>query len=367
MVTFLLFTVAVFVGVFLGLIVFLRRIGNGKWPAKRPIVTIVQPPNTTCLIISSPNTEAVDKDGKVTGVNNDGGPFVRILHTVDGKYLNESDPDPMNHKLVIEDPETGRVERRDLFYNPFGLQFIWFFRYVEISSIRKTRWGRRDDQTEYSLQAKTSHSMFPDFSGQHDIKMDGVETGKVLKFNIRLNFTIEETYPYRARKRTADSYAQFTIMVNDHVVYMMGRVDPTEFIGGKEEQETAKDNLKKKLIASFSEREVWERIEEETGLTIRKASFPEFDFDENTRKLLEAAIKAELEGEAEVIRAKKAKEAELQRIEADAKRVQDVTIPAAKDERTVQVRWAEAYEENKTLTTLVTGGSGVTPVIPLGK
>lgn len=366
MVILILWATLVFVGVFLCLIVLLRRIGKGKWPTKRPVVAIVQPPNTTCLIISSPNTESIDKDGKITGVNNDGGPFVRILHSVDGKYLDESDPDPMNHKMVTENLKSGRVEkRRDLFYDLFGLQFIWFFRYVEISSIRKTRWGRRDDQAEYSLQAKTSHSLYPDFSGQHDIKMDGVETGKVLKFNIRLNFTLEETYPYRARKRTADSYAQFTIMVNDHVVYMMGRVDPTEFIGGKEDQEAAKDNLKKKLIASFSVEEVWKRIEDETGLTIRKASFPEFDFDEDTRKLLEAFITAELEGKAAVRRAELEKEAELQRIEAEAKRVQDVTIPAARDENTVKVRWAEAYEKNKTMTTVVTGSA--TPMIPLGK
>jgi len=368
---YLLLALFVFVGVFFGLIYFLRRIGKGKWPAKskRPVVTVVQPQNTTCLVIGSPNTETTDENGKVIGVNNDGGRFICILHTVDGKVLDESDPDPMNHKLVDE-KKADRTERRDLLYRWFSLQFIWLYRYIEISSIRKFRWGRRDEQTEYGMLAKTDHMLFPPFSGQHDIQMLGVETGKVLKFNLRLNFTLEETFPYRVRKRTADSYAQFTIMAMDHVNYMMGLVDPAEFIGGKKEEEAAKNNLKKRLTASFLKRSVREWIEGETGLTIRKASFPEFDYDEETRKLLEAAIKAEKEGKAEVIRARLAKQARIQINLADAHRVEKVIIPAAETpERGANYRadrFAAAHEVNKTLTTLVTGSGGTTPVLPIG-
>ncbi len=48
----------------------------------------------------------------------------------------------------------------------------------------------------------------------------------------------------------------------------------------------------------------------------------------------------------------------------DADRVTRVIIPAARDERTVAVRVAEAYENNETVTTFAPGAN---TMIPLGK
>jgi len=149
-----------------------------------------------------------------------------------------------------------------------------------------------------------------------------VETKSIIAFNLRLNFSIEEMYPVRARLRFADAYAQLVVIISAYVVDKIGEVDPKDFItadekGRKKKTEDLKNKLEEDLSAGSS---VARSVLEETGLFIRKASLPEIDFDGETKKLLEAATTAELEGNAEVIRAANQAEANLRLAAADKKK-----------------------------------------------
>ena len=356
---FLILFLVVFAFFTLGPIIFLRWLGSGR----RPVLVVVQSLNTTGLLLTAPNTEVFDeKTGNPVRVNDDGGNFVRIIHTVEGKVLIDTDPDPMNHYLEDE-TKAGRGENKNIFFRWFGLRFISLFRYVRINSVRTNRWGRKDEEETYSMQPKTGHPLYPEYSVQHDMTMNDVETGGVLRIELlRFNFTLEEKYPYRVRKRTADAYAQFTIMVNSWVVSEMSAVAPMKFIGVGLKK--AEDDLKRKLLESLMSDEFKEFVVSETGLDVRKASLPDFRLDPNTRELLEGPKRAELAGKAAVITATKARDARLKEIEAEAKYVQDVILPTAKDDRAVSVHWSQTWREQKAVHTLVTG-QGVHPMLPL--
>lgn len=361
----ILFSV-IFLVVTIGPIIFLRRIGSGR----KPILAVVQPLNTTAIILTAPNTEEVnDQTGELIRVNNDGGNFVRIIHTAEGKVLVDTHPDPMEHYLEDEevaptDMRKAERRRKGLLHKWFGLQIIGFFRYVKINTVRKSRWGRKDNETIYSMQNKTDHPLYPDFVGSHDMDMENVETGRVLRIKrVRFNSTLEEKYPYRVRMRTADAYAQYTIMSQGWVVSEMSKMDPMKFIGvGLKKGE---DDLKKKLVETMMSGEFKETIEGETGLLIRKITLAEFELDENTRDLLEGPRKAELAGKATVITARNKKKADILDNDVKADYVERVIKPAAESPGTVSVRWAEAHEKNSALNTLVNGSGGVLPILPL--
>lgn len=347
---------------FFGIIALLLR---GLAGLESPRFATIIPANNTALVTKKENTLSRDKNGNVTGVNNDGGSIVRVLHAVPGKRLNKKDHDAMNWRM-----EAGR-EWRGLFFILIDIQFIWLFRYLRINEVRTFRWGRKSDEDEYHMMAKTSFTRYRHFSGQHDIEQKHVETREIIKFDMRFNLTVEETYPVRVSLRVADAYAQLTMIVNDHVIDFMGDVDPKQFIGAKgepvpteKELVRKKENLKNDLVSSFGG--ILQTIEDETGITVRKIMLPDFDFDEATKKLLEAKTRAILESEAELIRAEKDKQIKIKVNEADAHRIANVIKPLAADDRLVKVAAIEAYRDNKTVTHLVLGQNAI-PVLPLDK
>ena len=357
-----------------GLIFFLRWFAGKENPT---IFTFI-PAQRHALVV----TKSVRRD-KARGEDKteEQGNVVNVVHAIPGKCLDKSSTDPMDWRYLDEDGEGGFVEPRGLLYVLLGIAFIGFFRYLRLNEVKTFRWGRKDGETEYRMQAKSSLTRFPFFSGQHDIQQDHVETKAILKFNLRFNLTLEETYPVRVRLRVADPYAVLTMMVNDYVVNKMGSVDPKIFIGGeteapdKDAQEKAKENLKRDLVEGIST--IRGAVEEETGITIRKAQLPDFDFDKNTKDLLEAKTTATIRAEAALIDARNRaaqeiavaegdRQARILRNEGDAHRVETVIKPLAENERTVQVAGFEAYRDNETMTTLVVG-QGAMPTVPVTK
>ena len=360
---------------------FFQRLASPKDTLRdSPTVAAIVPANTTGLVVKKANTVSFDKNGKVSGVNNDGGGVVNLIHAVPGHRVNRRDHDQMNWFM-----EKGREWRPGFYFWAFDIQFIGPLRYIRINDVRTFRWGRKDDEDKYHMMAKSQPLRYAFFSGQHDIQQDHVETKAIVKFNLRLNITLEEKYPVRVRLKNPDSYAVLTMIVNDHIINQIGDADPQQFIGDdeitipdKKEREKAKESLKKELIASFAD--IRELIETETGIAIKNVALPDFDFDEETRKLLERKTKAILDAEAnlieanneaeqEIARARGRKEAQLLINAGDANRVENVLIPASTTPERVSVfntdRGAAALEKNQTLTTLVMG-AGAVPTIPVG-
>ena len=323
--------------VFVGFALLLRWIANREDPR---FVTIT-PANTTALVIAKPNTLKTDSDGKVIGVKNNGGRVTNILHATGGRLI-KSDHDPMNWYI-----DETKKERRGLLFLLLDVQEIWLYRYVRINEVRTFRWGRKADEKEYDLKTETQITRFPYYTAQHDIRQEGVETKEIVAFNLRLNVAVREKYPARVRLKFADSYAQMTIRINAYVVNFIGTVDPKQFIGGttgsipnENDREEAKKTVKMKLIGHLSSSEIVGEIENETGIAITSVSLPEFDFDLETKKLLEAATQATLTGKAELIKAELEAQARIARADGEMQaqmkantaaedRLKKVTIPAS--------------------------------------
>jgi hypothetical protein len=363
---FLTLFVVVFLTITLGPILFLRQLGRRQRPA--PMFAVVQPLNTTAIVIGSPNTDIVDKDENPVRVNNDGGKFIDMI--VNGWVMDKRDQDPM-HWVMLTEEEAKKAGlwpelEKGILFTWFNIQIIGLFRYIEINSVRKFRWGRPDNEKEYRMMPKTDHHLYPPFTGQHDFLMDNVETSKVIAFIVRGNLQVREKYPYRVRKLTADAYAQLTIIVNDEIANFVRAVDPMEFFTASEtKQKRALKGLGKRLIAHVKSPRVKKRIEDGTGIEVFDANLPELDFTPDTRTLLEAVARAEFEGSAKVMAARKAKDAKILANDAEADYIERVIMRVAENRNAVMARGFEAYEKNRTMKTLVLGGQGVLPTLPL--
>lgn len=334
--------------IFIGIAVLLRSIASGK----NPTVVAFVPANMHACVTT--------KDNEVTDATKGGGNITDVVHSIPGRRLNKSSSDQMNWKY--EDDK----EPRGILYRLLGIQVIGFFRYLRLNDVRTFRWGRKDGEKEYHMQSKSQQTRYVFFSGQHDVEVRGVETISILKVNLRFNVIYEETYPVRVRLRTADPYAVLTMMVNKLTINMLGGKDPKKLIS----DQTLQDDLAKAI-----EDNVKKTVEAELGITIKKVTLADIDFDEETKELLEKKTKAELEAEAQLIVAKNEaemtrtralgeKDAQMSINEGDADRVEKVIKPAAENELTVRVREAEAYERNQKVTVFAPGARTMVPVTP---
>ncbi len=322
--------------VFFGLAVFLRKVASRENPT---VVTFV-PAQMHALVTT--------KSSKVTDATKGGGNVVNVVHAIPGKRLDKSSVDPMNWRY-----RNGK-ESRGLLYYLLGIQFIWPFRYLRLSDVRTFRFGRKDEESKYSIMAKSQQTRYVFFSGQHDVQVESAETVGILKINLLFNLIYEETYPVRVRLRTADPYAVLTMMVTRLVISKVGGTDPKQLIAEERLQQELADAIQ--AIAPV--------VEEQLGINIKKVTLADVAFDSETQRLLELEKKTEIENRAKVAIAEAERDAQVARNTGDADRVTRVIIPAARDERTVAVRVAEAYENNETVTTFAPGAN---TMIPLAK
>ncbi len=324
-----------------------------RWIADR------ENPTFSVFVPAQMHSLVTTKSNKVTDVTKGGGNVVDVVHSIPGKRLDKSPKDPMDWYY-----KDGKESRGILYL--LGIQIIGFFRYLRLNDVRTFRWGRKDEEREYHMQAKSQQTRYVFFSGQHDVMIEHVETIGILRVNLRFNIIYEETFPIRVRLRTADPYAVLTMMVTRIVISMVGGIEPKELIKNKDLQKALAGEIQ--AIAS-------DDVEVQLGITIKKVTLADVNFDDATQTLLERKTIVEIEAEANLItahneaaqviaRATGDRDAQVIRNTGDADRVTRVIIPAARDERTVAVRVAEAYENNETVTTFAPGAS---TMMPLGK
>lgn len=323
--------------VFFGLAVLLRAVASRENPT---FVTFV-PAQMHALVTT--------KSSKVTDATRGGGNVVNVVHAIPGRRLDKSPADPMNWQYKDE------KESRGILYYLLGIQFIGPFRYLRLNDVRTFRFGRKDEESKYSIMAKSQQTRYVFFSGQHDVQVESAETVGILKINLLFNLLYEENFPVRVRLRTADPYAVLTMMVTRLVISKVGGADPKVLIANQNnEQQGLTDAIQD--IASV--------VEEQLGIKVKKVTLADVAFDTDTQRLLELEKKTEIENKAKVAIAEADRDARIARNTGDADRVTRVIIPAARDERTVAVRVAEAYENNETVTTFAPGAN---TMIPLAK
>ena len=323
--------------IFLGLALLLRAIAGRENPT---LVTFVP---------AQKHAQVTTKSNKITDATKGGGNIIDVIHSIPGKKLDKSPIDHMNWHY-----KEGK-ESRGILYHLLGIHFIGIFRYLRLNDVRTFRFGRKDGESVYRLQAKSDQTRFVFFSGQHDIHIENVETTGIFKINLLFNLIYEETFPVRVRLRTADPYAVLTMMVTRLVISKVGGTDPKLFIAEETRQQELTDAIQ--AIAPV--------VEEQLGITIKKVTLADVAFDSDTQRLLELEKKTEIENKAKIAIAEADRDAQVARNTGDADRVERVVKPAAENDRTVAVRVAEAYERNTVVTTFAPGAGNT--MIPLNK
>lgn len=350
------------IGIVLTMLVFLGTAVLLRWIARfeNPTFNVLVPAQMHGLVVTESSGEADTTKGG-------GGNVVDIVHSIPGKYINKKPVDMMDWRYEDEDDE--HVESRTIFYFLLGLQFIGLFRYLRLNKVRTFRWGRKDDENVYHMQAESKSTRYVFFSGQHDIDLKDIETRSMLKLNMLINVIYEETYPVRVRLRTADPYAVLTMKVTRLAIALIGaHEDPKALVQEKSLQDQLAQDIKKEVSGD---------AETELGLSIVNVTLADISFDEKTRTLLERLATAEKEAEANLVTAKNLadqevakaegdKKARILRNDGDADRVERVIKPAAENPLTVRVREAEAYENNETVTTFAPGARTMVP-LPSGQ
>lgn len=343
-----------------GTITALIVIGFGwfiRFLAERSILWVIIPANCYGLVAMKGN-----KTGDMT---EGGGGVVDIVHNIPGKRLKKEGHDLMEWKFV-----SGEESRSILFWL-LGVEWIGIFRTLRTNKIRRFRYSkRRADRGEekrregepfgdYFLIDDDLTTEYVPFSGEQAIAVLDAETQDILELNFLFNVIEESTFPLKSI-RVADPNGILAVMVKQEVNAVTGPQSPDYFI--KASPKSTKEILDAARLATTNAKKA-------VGKEISEINLISTDMDEKDRTLFELAAKTKRENEAAIAVAEKDKKVQLLANDADADRVTRVILPAAANELVASVRNtdrnAEAYEKNKTMTTLVIG-QGALPTVPVG-
>lgn len=333
--------------------------------ARIPFYWLFTPANTFALVVTEE-----DKSGD--GMSG-GGNVVNVFHAVPGKILERNGPDQMKWEFVdgegSEDPDHGFL------FRSLGVQSMGSIFYTtRVNLDRRLRFAREDkmgDKEKAEVRAVTKEELHAItkvnktrnvfFTGELTVVIKEADTSDKLGLNFEIDFIFARRFPVRSVLRLADSAAFLTSMVERIVNNTTVSKPAEDYVGGTDAQANRQELIR--LIES--DHEFREKILDEIGLEITAVSLRDVSMLETQRKLLQKKVEAEKEAEAKVIAAGGERDAQVARNTGDADRVTRVIIPAARDERTVAVRVAEAYENNETVTTFAPGAGNT--MIPLGK
>lgn len=323
-----------------------------RWLARNEIFWIFTPANTFAIIVTH---EDATGDG-MSGAGN----VVGALHGVDGKRLVKDDSDHLNwyFRLDEEDPDHQKFLFRTLGVQSMG-NIFWKPR---LNIDRRLRFAREEDKPKEELHTVTkvrpTKNVF--YTGELSVVIKEADTLDKIGINFEIDFIFARKFPIRSVLRIADASAFLTSLVENIVNNMTSTREAEHYIGGPD----VADN-RRELVEEIEANDVFKTtIERELGLEITKVSLRDVTMEPKHRALLELRVTAEKKKEAEIIDADKEKQKQILKNDADADRIERVIKPAAQDDRTVAVRNAEAYENNKTVTTYAPGTS---TMVSLGK
>lgn len=292
------------------------------------------------------------KPGEVTG----GGGFEKIIHEIPGKILTyHSSNDPNNYEFV-----PGK-ESRGLLYHLFGIHFMGISRELRVNKVHELTFGKKKtDSAQYDTEPNDYPDKWIQYSREQAINAFGVETAGAYKMDVQGNIKYRISFPYRAIVGLKDPNAYLTGMMVSEINKITGTEQPEYFIQGPASH-------KRKLEDAMTN--IYLEVERQVGFFIDAAVIYSFDVDEEQRKLLELQEttrrnndKNLLDAENRKQVAEKDKEAKMQKNLGEEDHVKKVLLPLATAPGGPAIRWAEAIENNKSLTTLVLG-SDVAQVI----
>lgn len=340
--------------------------------ARKPFRYTFTPENTFCAVVTE---EELGDNGSERDTNH-GGNLVKVLHGITGKSIDMSKSSPMDWE-VVDVPDLAH----DAFlYRIYGIQdmgSIWHT--TRLNTDRRMRFARDDGKPDQELHTltkarKTRHVFY---TGELTVVIKEADTEDKLGVNFEIDFAFARRYPIRSILKLADSAAFLTSLVENAVNSATVGLPAGAFIGGVGTGTTQStlDNRKDLVEHIEGNRDLSQKILDVIGLDITSVSLRSVSMTEKHRALLELEVQARKTAEAQmiavrnqaeqaVITAEADKKAKMLRNDADADRIERVVKPAAENELTVAVKVAEAYENNKTVTTYAPGAG---TMVPLGK
>ncbi len=310
----------------------------------------------------------VTEDDRTPAGDRGGGNVVDLLHAVPGKVLVKTDPDPMEWYF-----ERGADPEHDNFlFRKLGVQDMGSIFYTLRTNVDKhARYARPTDVPTGELQTvtKVNESRMTFYSFELTVTIKDSDTKDRIPIQFEIDFVCERIYPLKSVVRVADAPALLTSFVSNIVNNETSTQEVTLYYGG-DETKKAREKLCH-TIASDSEFQ--EKVRKELGLDITSVSIRSVDVDAKYKAMLAKKVEAEKEAEAKTIevvaaarntvtKAKAAAEAKMLDNEAEANRVNTVLLPLAQNERTVALRFAEAYEKNTNVTTFAPGAHTIFPL-----
>ncbi len=300
-------------------------------------------------LVVSGNSEEGD-DSQVSG-----GGVVDILHSTPGKKLNKTNQNPFEWKF--EDGE----EDRGLLHFLLGVQWIGPTRSLRVNHVYDVCFRREPEKRSYQISEKDYQTKFIRFSREQAVEEYEAKTIGTYKLDVRFNLLYAMLQPVKALLGVQDLNTVLTSMVKEAVNNTTSAQQPEYFLQGE---------VAHKLELVTAVASIRTAVLENIGIDITVVNLFGLDVDEKTRQLLELEETTNRENAAAISRAKRAqletiiaaegkKQAQLMDNEAQADRVEKVIRPLGDIPSAVPLRWAEAYEKNTTVTTLMIGGKPV--------
>lgn len=325
--------------------------------ARKPFYWTFTPANTFTIIVT-------EEDGSGDGMSG-GGNIVDVLHAVPGKRLVKISPDSMNWAFIDdEDSDHGFL------FRTLGVQSMGsIFRTTRVNLEQRTRYTREQgipsdkrpearatskEELHNVTKGKKSRSVF--YTGELTIVVKEADTADRLGVNFEIDLIFARRFPVRSVLRIADTPAFLDSLTQRVVNSETSTRNAEDFIGGPDTK-TNRNNL----ITSIKN-DIKVEVLIELGLEITSVSLRDVSMTDDQRKFLELKMQTEKKAEALVIEATGKRDAQIAINTGDADRITRVIIPAARDERTVRVREAEAYERNPVVTTYAPGSSTMLPL-----
>lgn len=329
--------------------------------ARKPFYWTFTPANTFSLVVT-------EEDSSGDGMKG-GGNIVDVLHAVPGKRLVKEGSDNMNWVFIPgEDSDHGFL------FRTLGVQSMGsIFRTTRVNLEQRTRYTREQGtSSDKSPEAratsteelhdvtkwKKSRSVF--YTGELTIIVKEADTADRLGVNFKIDLIFARQCPVRSVLRLADTPAFLDSLTQKVVNSETSTRNAEDYIGGPHTK-TNRDNL----ITSIKNDIKVEALKE-LGLEITSVSLRDVSMTDDQRKFLELKMQAEKTAEAKVITAGGERDAQIALNTSDADRVERVIKPAAENDRTVLARFADALENNKTLTS-ITYAPGASTMLPLSK
>lgn len=295
-----------------------------------------------------------------------GAPVVDVIHAVPGKRLDKTHHDYLEWEFVDEDEDRGLIGY--LLYQYLGVQWLGIFRYLRENIIRDFRFGRDKGEHEYHVMPKDTTTKFVHFSGSLAVEVKDVETGSIYGINIGLLLIIEREKPAKSVLKVADSNAVLTALTEQAVIRVVGGIPAEEIVRGASPSGgvggARSEEIKNKIVEEV--KKIDDLAVSDVGLRVIDVQLRDISYDAETERYLELQENTRREADALRTQSEGERDAELNRIAARAREVQDVILPAAQNERTVRIREAMAYENNKTVRTYAPGQRGLGLIVQDG-